>query len=666
MLPALASLQRGEGKLPAAERVDKLTERVAQTHVQRLRALDAAVERDAEHPVLARQILFVHAVHGAADFKDTEGVRIAQIGLDLTQLRGDHGAAQQLRTRVGRAEDAQVRHGLHAQRLHLLRVLPDVGMHLVEGVAVHQQVLDAVLQRFFLARAHGVERRLGRVHVKVVVAVDTGDLLDDVGLDGHVLGGAPGGHGHVVAPGVGVHKEAEGAQRTHDILVADGDAGVAVHKAPVEIERDLRIAAGVFVRQGGDDLHAAVDALQQPEEAGDGGHGHLGVEALFVARGGVGAVAEAYRGLADGGRVEVGGLQRQAGGVGDDLAVQTAHDARDGHGLVPVADHQGLGVDVPLRAVEGLEGEGRVEAADADALHLAAVKGVHGLADLQHQVVGEVRQQVDRAHTAVVEADADRHGAHVFGDALHGEAGIAQAPGILDLQIQRGQRVVHGEVGEGQGLERAAGQGGKLARDAVVAPEVGPVGQGFVVHLEDDVLDGPQLLDIRPVGHGGIDLHDAAVVVADAELFLRAAHAEGHLPGQRAGSDVDARHMGADFGKAGLHAHAHIRRAADHVYKRFPAAVHLQQVQLCGGGVRLHGFDLSDHDAAELAALEIDIVFHLGGGQRKAMDQIQPRLPVVIGQIDIFGDPVHRYKHSFQPPSISVFLQQRGMLSFPR
>ena len=183
------------------------------------------------------------------------------------------------------------------------------------------------------------------------------------------------------------------------------------------------------------------------------------------------------------------------------------------------------------------------------------------------------------------------------------------------------------------------------SRDAVMAPEVGPVGQGLVVHLEDDVLNGPERLDIRPAGHGGVELHDAAVVVADAELLLGAAHAVRHLSGQRAGGDVDARHVGADPGKAGLHAHAHVRRAADHVHKLRLAAVDLQQVQLFGGGVRLDGLDLGGHNAAELAALELNIVFHLGGGQRKAMDQIQPRLPVVIGEIDILGDPVDRGDH---------------------
>ena len=66
---------------------------------------------------------------------------------------------------------------------------------------------------------------------------------------------------------------------------------------------------------------------------------------------------------------------------------------------------------------------------------------------------------------------------------------------------------------------------GELARDAVVAPQVGAVRQGLVVHLKDDVADRVRLGDRRAQRQVVGDLPQAAVVGADAELLFGAAHA---------------------------------------------------------------------------------------------------------------------------------------------
>ena len=59
-----------------------------------------------------------------------------------------------------------------------------------------------------------------------------------------------------------------------------------------------------------------------------------------------------------------------------------------------------------LHAVEGGEIEFVLKALDADLADLTGVERVHRLTHLKHEVVGHVGEEVDRAHTAVEQADA--------------------------------------------------------------------------------------------------------------------------------------------------------------------------------------------------------------------------------------------------------------------
>ena len=67
---------------------------------------------------------------------------------------------------------------------------------------------------------------------------------------------------------------------------------------------------------------------------------------------------------------------------------------------------------------------------------------MHGLAHFQHQVVGQVGQQVNGPAAAVKQADAHVYGAYLFGDVAHLQAGVAQAElRVLNLNRDRVQPV---------------------------------------------------------------------------------------------------------------------------------------------------------------------------------------------------------------------------------
>ena len=225
------------------------------------------------------------------------------------------------------------------------------------------------------------------MHIKVVVAVNAGDLFNDVRLDGDVLGRAPARHTHGEVVAVIFRFKAQRTQGMKDRFVRDLNAGVPIHIRLVEVQHHFRIAAGVFIRQGRDDARVLIGICKQLHEPRDGGNGHFGVKAFFIAHGRICAVRQTYRRFAHGDRVERGGFQRKRRGVLHDLAVKPAHDARDRHRRVAVADHQRVFIDRALHAVERLERERLKKALDAQLFDLARVERMHRLPHFEHQVV---------------------------------------------------------------------------------------------------------------------------------------------------------------------------------------------------------------------------------------------------------------------------------------
>ena len=164
-------------------------------------------------------------------------------------------------------------------------------------------------------------------------------------------------------------------------------------------------------------------------------------------------------------------------------------------------------------------------------------------------------------------------------------------------------------------------------------------------------LDGEYFLDVLAVGKGSVQVHNAGIVLADAQLLLRAAHAAGHKACQRAGRNGDIAQPGAHLGKGGLHAHTDIGRAAHHIHQLSLADIHLQQVQLLGIGMVFDALDLGNHHAVQIAALIEDLILHLGSGQRELMDQF---IKIQAGKIHEVPDPVHGNKHTLFSPFLTA------------
>ena len=131
----------------------------------------------------------------------------------------------------------------------------------MEGIPLDQQILDLVLRRLFLKRANRVQRGFGRVHDKVVVAVDSGDLLNDVSLHGDVLGRSVGGHPNREPILRGFHAKAQSLQRFSDRLRRDVYSGIPIHKGLVKVQHHRLVVEGIFIGQRRSHLHPAVNIL---------------------------------------------------------------------------------------------------------------------------------------------------------------------------------------------------------------------------------------------------------------------------------------------------------------------------------------------------------------------------------------------------------------------
>ena len=188
----------------------------------------------------------------------------------------------------------------------------------------------------------------------------------------------------------------------------------------------------------------------------------------------------------DRGAVEVGGFKEDHGGIAHDLTVGTAHDARHADGPVLITDAEHGGGQVPLIAVQRLDGLTLPGGTDDDvsALHAGEVKGVHGLAVFQHDVVCDVHDVVDGADAGVPQPFPHpcRRGLnlHVF----HHPGSVAGAElAILDVNIhQLGDRAAAALHFRGVQLQGTAEGGAGLAGKADDAEAVGPVGGDLKFH----------------------------------------------------------------------------------------------------------------------------------------------------------------------------------------
>ena len=156
----------------------------------------------------------------------------------------------------------------------------------------------------------------------------------------------------------------------------------------------------------GPDRVAAADLLHQRRETLERDDRCADVGAALEARRGLGLEIEPLAGPADRRRLEVRALESHAARARRDFGAGAAHHA--GNRLRPIAigDDEHLGVELSLDAVERRDRLARLRAPDADfrAGELRQIEGVHGMAQLDEHVVGQIDDRADRPDAGRLQA----------------------------------------------------------------------------------------------------------------------------------------------------------------------------------------------------------------------------------------------------------------------
>ena len=131
----------------------------------------------------------------------------------------------------------------------------------------------------------------------------------------------------------------------------------------------------------------------------------IDVGAALEPRRGFGLQAEPLAGAADGRRLEIRALERHRFGLVGDLGAAPPMTPATACASFAIGDHQHVGVERPLDAVERRDrftGAGATNPQRA-AVERVEIEGVHRMPELHQHVVGDVDERADRAHAGRLE-----------------------------------------------------------------------------------------------------------------------------------------------------------------------------------------------------------------------------------------------------------------------
>ena len=544
-----------------------------------------------------------------------------------------------LRRVSGNVQHVEVSVGVKGQRLGLVEAL---GTHGALGLGL----------RFLLGgqAAGGDGGSLQEGGDDVFIAVLADDLLGQVGLtDLDVLTPAGRDDLHRVAVGFEFDLELQAVQDVQNHIGGHSDAEDGIDAADLGRETlALTRGTGRTVKMGGGDL-AAAQLLNQVQGTGHAKLGGVLGDALLVMAGGIGVLAEAAGRLADVVAGELGALKQQLGGGIFNFAVQAAHDTRQRNGLGAVADDEVVGRQGEFFFVQRCDLLAVFGAADEDlaAFQRVHVEGVHGLANLQHDIVRDVNDVGDAAQTAQGQLTAHPAWGLARRDVADIMANVARAEILgLDADGQARIHIVADRVVGGGHLEGLVQHCCNLARNAEHTLAVGAVGRDGniknVVVKADDLLNGRAGDSVLRQIEQAVDLGTGVQIIVQAQFLTAAQHTVGldahqglrldfYAAGQRGAVECGGGvHTGVDVGCAG----GNLDVVA------VLAAVNLADVQM-GAFLRDTLGHNTDNDLGDLAA-EVDQLLDLKAAAKELV------LKLLRGDVDvnILLQPAEWYFHT--------------------
>ena len=440
-----------------------------------------------------------------------------------------------------------------------------------------------------------------------------GDLVVAVGA-AHFLGnvchpdqvGTEGGNQN----GVALHGDLQPVQVADHVLLGDIRAQQAVDL--VSLQRQGALLGDVVDDINGAAQHiASIQHFHQLTGPLNGGDGQHGIQALFKLAGSLGTHTQSQSALTDGGSVEVGGFKDHHGGVVLNFGVLAAHDTGKADGSVFVGNDQHTGLQTADGAVQGGQGFALLSFPDDDLLvgDVAVVKGVHGLAVLQHNIVGDIHNVVDGTNAVGTQAlpqplggGADLHIGHhpggvavaqIFRRNLHIQI-VIDVPGIAAMNHRL--VVAHGL------MEGSGGLSGQTDDGVAVGTVVGDLKVHHGVIVANDLVDVLTYMAVLVIQDpDAVSVGTGKIVLGQTQLGKGAEHTVGRNTPELALGDVDAAgQVGVVQSGGNQIPFMDILCAGDDLNRGFLSHIYLADPHVVGVFVADDGNHLANHNILDL------------------------------------------------------------------
>lgn len=408
-------------------------------------------------------------------------------------------------------------------------------------------------------------------------------------------------------------------------------------------------------------LHpAARDRGQQCGGTVERAHRESGVHHTFVATARLTGQPVTARGAEHGERAPDGRLEQDVGGLVAHLGGRATHDTgqRDHAGLVRNDDV--LRVEGAHGVVEGAERLPRLGPADHQpARQRGGVERVEWLAQLEHDVVGDVDRGRDGSHPGQQQPSLDRPGGHRgridAHDAARGETGGTRLGTDVD-----GPRLA---LGGGRGHDWLRGVGGideaqvETARQfaAETAHAQGVTAIGRHIDVEHGVVHAQNgECVVAGLGRADRQHENAGVIRTETELGHRADHAVGRAPVR--GPRGDGEPAGQNTaGKCG-HDEVALREVPCTANDSAGLSLaHLDQAEadrLLELGQLLDGLHTADDQRARDLRKGDDVLDLEADGHEPRVELVSSDAPLRSGLPDDLGQPGLGHSHDFSTLSV--------------
>ena len=346
--------------------------------------------------------VILKTIHNASDFKDAERISITTVVVNERKQSRQHRITNGSVFRRGNIQNTNIVLYLNPQPFIFFAVAPNIRMHLMQSVFLYQEIFQSI---FFRAR-HGAFYRMQFAacgwNRKVIITVNPGNFFDNICFYRNIFRCTPRRHLYCKVAVSIVYTKSQWAQRLTNLFFSDIDSGISIHICLVKRKRNNRIFLYIHVCHARSNLCFRINLLYQPYKSLDCNYGKLRIQNLFISHTCIGTQSQSRGRFPYTDAVKISRFQHNRGCIVHNFGIQSAHDSGNGYRLLLIPNHQHIRLNFALRAIQCSKVHFSIGSVHHNMMNLVRVKRMSRLSQFQHNIVGQIRQQINRAHSAII------------------------------------------------------------------------------------------------------------------------------------------------------------------------------------------------------------------------------------------------------------------------